>query len=324
MVREDGKYSAQRRAAIALAAMDGSDAWLVWALTSYQRIFQGMPSRYPSGRPFTRMVGPEPLLVHSLLSNLPEDTSPPVQLAVTVFLCETRYGRWSTTEGFLFSRRIGELGTRPMREIAEGTLARISGEDHGFDQDAWRKAILAPATPSGIERLFLQTMPGEGTTHDRRGAAEALAKAEESAPWTVWLLSSLDPFMRGERRNEEVVMLDRAVIAALLESLPNEAPLPVLLAATVQLDETEIGKYQTEDEPSPAMGIGATRPIREIARDTLARITGQDHGFDAEKWREAILNMKRWPRRRDGEEQSRTEEGREHPGGAPEELSQDN
>ncbi len=38
---------------------------------------------------------------------------------------------------------------------------------------------------------------------------------------------------------------------------------------------------------------GHTLPMREIASDTLKRIMRQDHGFDAVKWRKAILRMPR-------------------------------
>jgi len=90
-------------------------------------------------------------------------------------------------------------------------------------------------------------------------------------------------------------MFDRAVIAVLLESLPSDAPLAVRLAVTEQLDEAGVGRYPIDDESSDVTASGRTLPMREIARDTLKRITGQDHGFDAVKWRKAILHMPRRP-----------------------------
>lgn len=79
--------------------------------------------------------------------------------------------------------------------------------------------------------------------YNPRAAAKALATAEGSAPWIVLVLTSSDPMLRGEPSNETTAALDRGVIAALLESLPDDAPMPVLLAVTDQLGETGCGRY---------------------------------------------------------------------------------
>ena len=288
MVQESAKLSSQERAAIALAEMERSDAWLVWALIAYRRIVQDVKVPYLPPERQTEIIGPEPFVVAALLRNLPDGTSIPVQLAVTEFLDETRDGSWSGKRGFFLTPTIVEYTTDPMREIARNALARLTGKDHGFDQRAWHKAILASAPQAGSGPLFVRMMPEGAATRDRRAAAAALAGAEGSAPWIVWVLSASDPFMRGEEPGKEVAMSDRAVLAALLEKLPDDAPLPVLLAVTVQLSETERGTYSTEDGLPGELSTG---PIREIARDALKRITGQDHGFDAHKWRKAILKL---------------------------------
>ncbi len=289
----------RRRAAAELATTKGSGPWIAWLLTSSDpfmrrerlKVFfdDGIPEDYIMFN-FDRAV------IAALLEDLPDDTPMPVLLAVTEQLDEERRGEYAhTTRKFFFFVYLGNAGTRPIREIARETLVRITGQDHGFDQDGWRKAILAPAPASDSARLFRQVLPEAAATRDRRGAAEALAKTEGSAPWTVWLLSSSDPFMRAERYNEEVAMFDRAVIASLLDSLPSDAPLAVRLAVTEQLAETGVGRYPIDDESSDVTATGRTLPMREIARDTLKRITGQDHGFDAVKWRKAILHMPRRP-----------------------------
>ncbi len=283
----------RRRAAAELATTKGAAPWIAWLLTSSDPFMRG--DVWPEGIP-------EPIAYHdravtaALLENLPDDTPMPVLLAVTEQLHETGRGRYAdTTRSFFVFGVHSDYSTKPIREMARETLVRVTGQDHGFDQDGWRKAILAPAPASDSERLFRQTMLEEGATRDRRGAAEALAKTEGSAPWIVWLLSSSDPFMRAERYNEEVAMFDRAVIAALLQGLPSDAPVAVRLAVTEQLDETGVGRYPIADESSDVTASGRTPPMREIARDTLKRITGQDHGFDAIKWRKAILHMPRRP-----------------------------
>lgn len=133
----------------------------------------------------------------------------------------------------------------------------------------------------------------------RLEAAAELARSEAAEAWVVVLL--LDPtsghFDADEDPNPNGIAeaLDRAVVAQVLENLPNTASDEVLWATTRWLSETGFGKYP---EFEGALGFGKmaqarTPALRELARETLKRALGVDKGYDMHEWRREIVARQR-------------------------------
>lgn len=142
--------------------------------------------------------------------------------------------------------------------------------------------------------LFLEMLPFGNSVERRRQVAGLLATEFSSSPWIVWILTSDDPFMWGNLANETTAALDRAVLAALLENLPNNVSPSILMAVTTQLDCTERGIYPGRRYMlgSTRMSSHATRPLQEIAFDVLTRSIDADHGHDSYLWRQEILSIR--------------------------------
>jgi len=131
----------------------------------------------------------------------------------------------------------------------------------------------------------------------RRDAATRLAKDPGATSWIAWFLASDDPFLRGHLNmtDDTTKELDRAVIAAILENLPDNVPSEVLLAVTCQLKDSGCGVYSERKRRFlviTSLVTSGTPPIREMAVDVLKRNLNRKstYDFDAVRWREIILD----------------------------------
>jgi len=159
-----------------------------------------------------------------------------------------------------FSERSGELFVRCQQEQGRGLLERMDA------------AAELAVTPEGEPWIVILLMGSMGS------GQEWMSTAGMEADTVQLLADYLAPF-------------ERAVIARLLESLPSHSGDPVLLAATMRLDERGIGRYSTKEGLWPLKRFSdySTPPIREIAREVLVRALGEDHAYDAKAWRLAIM-----------------------------------
>ncbi len=128
------------------------------------------------------------------------------------------------------------------------------------------------------------------TFEDRIEAAGRLPRQRNSEPWVVLLLLDraedtyrlakpdveVDPETEGE-----LDKFHNGVVAEVLMNVPDKPHKAVLWAVTAKLSDEGRG-YRKDG--------GETRPIKDVARETLRRCLGVDHGYDAFVWRQAILN----------------------------------
>ena len=155
---------------------------------------------------------------------------------------------------------------------------------------------------TGYELFSKAHISGKPEFFDKRiEAAIRLARQKNSELWVVLLL--LDRNARRytlsqvdvERKSEiepELEKFEKGVVAAVLMNIPKDAHTAVLLAVTTKLSDAGRGYYSTSKSFGPITylrGDGETKPIREIARNTLKRCLEVDHGYNVVLWREAIL-----------------------------------
>jgi hypothetical protein len=154
--------------------------------------------------------------------------------------------------------------------------------------------------PMDYNEVFLETTVSHGLRH-RMHAARNLAHSQGAEKWLVVLLA--DPASMHYRASTshnsvegDITDSDRAVIGELLKHLPSRASAPVLWATTNWLAVDLSGLYPTSSEVIPgiygAMETSGTGPLKELARATLKRALGVDHGYDKIKWRHAILKRR--------------------------------
>ena len=161
-----------------------------------------------------------------------------------------------------------------------------------------RRGVEPPApgsqiSPAEAERLFRAMAFGNGYKK-RAQAAKVLAQAKGGEAWVVVLL--LDDTSRMWWETDEEVIeglraFDRASIAALLENIPTDADRAVLWAVAEHLSDANRGRYSrvVREWFTITRASCSTAPIREIARETLERCLGVDHGYDKTAWRAAIM-----------------------------------
>jgi len=146
----------------------------------------------------------------------------------------------------------------------------------------------------------------------RTEAAASLARQPGAEAWTVLLLldvggqtpfggeaSALSAMEAGfekdanDEKAEELERFERGVVAAVLWNIPNDAAPAVLWAVTTKLSVSEWGYYSTSSGVGSFTLVradGKTPPIRDIARETLRRCLGVDHGYDPFQWRTEFVN----------------------------------
>lgn len=139
---------------------------------------------------------------------------------------------------------------------------------------------------------FANTLPDAGLS--RREASFRLADKMPSSPWVMWLLLGDNPFMweAGKASDPNVIEIDKSVIAALLDGVPENSHKALLLAITCHLDDPAQGRYaeKSGNYIMSSVSTNYTRPIRELARDALLRNIDKDYGYDVDLWREAIMS----------------------------------
>jgi len=138
---------------------------------------------------------------------------------------------------------------------------------------------------------------GNDSLQERRAAARKLAENKYMASWVVLLLvqSQMPPagdeaaqYRQAARRPFEL-----AVVAAVIDSLPEEVDRSVLLALTYLLQEEGEGEWsETRGLILQTIYECRSQPIRTLARARLKDILGVDHEYDAAAWRTAIMKMK--------------------------------
>lgn len=141
-------------------------------------------------------------------------------------------------------------------------------------------------------------------------AAGRLAKQKNSELWLVLLLLDKDIYTytfhhlhEAEKESElepetqlhiktSLEKGEKGVVAEALSNIPDNADKAVLWAVTTKLLDSGKGYRSGEERIGPiplVFAHGATEPIQDIARDTLKRCLGVDHGYDAILWRKAII-----------------------------------
>ena len=150
-------------------------------------------------------------------------------------------------------------------------------------------ALYAKAAQAAGEKVSLEV---------RMDAARRLVRSEQAEPWTALLLlsSQLRPTgteMEQRRREGVLRRFELAVTAAAIYALPARTKASTLFALTELLVETNKGVWSEERWVLLVKRISEHRspPIRELARDHLKARLGVDHGWDADAWRKAILEM---------------------------------
>lgn len=184
------------------------------------------------------------------------------------------------------------LAARPLTYMAIASVVLFAiGFTLGTMYDGGSKPPAVSSMSRG-ESLFLGTMPAGHTIEDRRRAARHLAEQYPESPWVIWILAANDPFMWGVTADKTTQALDRAVVAALLEGIPDNASSAVLVATTAHLATSERGRYShTSGGPlSAKTSEHRTAPIQEVALAVLKQNTGWDYGYDVDRWRQAILD----------------------------------
>ncbi len=131
----------------------------------------------------------------------------------------------------------------------------------------------------------------------RMAAARRLVRSEQAEPWTALLIlsSQLRPTgtqMEQRRKKGRLRNFELAVTVAAIYALPARTKSSTLFALTELLVETNKGVW-SEKKGILVKRISEHRspPIRELARDHLKARLGVDHGWDADAWRKAILEM---------------------------------
>ncbi len=161
----------------------------------------------------------------------------------------------------------GNTGTRQVRDyglqsIAEGLYAQASG------------------------------MGGEKNS-TRRKAARQLARHEEGEPWLVLLFLSSQTAPTGDKdeqyRQRGMHSFELSVVFAAIEALPEDVSPEVLWALTFMFGDKESARWG-DDDAVIVMSEYISKPIREEARACLTKRIGVDYGWDASRWRRAILS----------------------------------
>lgn len=134
-----GRSNQERReeAAVLAQRADG-DSWLILLLTDEGTLsgFESMPRARIEGIRDSDLAP-----VASLLESIRPPASGPVLWAITTLLSETRRAEWGEDHGFIIGYHSDHMSD-PIREMAREALRRCLGEDHGYDKEAWRGAIL--------------------------------------------------------------------------------------------------------------------------------------------------------------------------------------
>jgi len=174
------------------------------------------------------------------------------------------------------------------------TVSGCGGGEHetaGTGADAGTRA----------RQLFeLSRRTSDVSLENRMAAAAELAKLPEGEKWVIVVLLDRTALAEGagpaagenSGRGERLETFDSAVVASMLEALPDNASCEVLWAATSRLSDTSEGRYSLEDR---FCGVRvrwiscSTPPIRKVAQEALVRATGVDYGYDIDKWRHVLL-----------------------------------
>lgn len=83
------------------------------------------------------------LLVTTVLHNLSDDAGPLVLWAASYWLDLDVAMPYVRKKRLFLGVKLSHSQTPPLRDSARSALVRIIGADYGYDQDNWRKAILA-------------------------------------------------------------------------------------------------------------------------------------------------------------------------------------
>ena len=151
-------------------------------------------------------------------------------------------------------------------------------------------------TPGEAERLF-RSLELSNEYPEAAQAAKKLTRTKGGEQWVVlWLLDDTSRTKQptGEKQEDRkrFTVGDPAITAVLLRSIPPGADRSVLWAVTDRLSDGQQGSYAVEGK-NGAYGIGNTRPMLIIARETLKRCLGVDHLYDKLAWRAEIMKPRR-------------------------------
>ena len=153
------------------------------------------------------------------------------------------------------------------------------------------------------------------TTDDRIHSVRTLIQNPKYEPWAVlfllddpldyikekdqllWDSTEDDPELREDvrKRHDQIESFRVARIAKAIESIQRPS-LPLLFSITHYLNDTRQGEYsETVSEYLGLVRIHKdfmlTRPLNEVARETLVQLLGVDHGYDIVKWRDEIVHF---------------------------------
>lgn len=162
-----------------------------------------------------------------------------------------------------------------------------------------------PRNEKMSEALFLQLRRGNDL-QKRCNAAAKLAQRQDAAAWNVLLLEDGNIYGDSIEENidETLKKFDRAVTVVLLENIPTNASGAILWAVANNLSNKEYGEYSRKKTIGTFVikrVFCRTRPIREVARETLKRCLGSDFQYDKSKWKQKILlKIKKQPQKNMG------------------------
>lgn len=152
--------------------------------------------------------------------------------------------------------------------------------------------------------LWIDITNRQQSLQARRQAAKALSASAAGDPWVMILLMDKTAIYRPEESKqlleapklvrESLDSFNAAIIAALLESIPSDASPAILWAVTHRLSDDQRGRYsELRGEGRDTVRLELeTPPLKELAKKVLVRCLRTDLGYNAVKWREAIIQSR--------------------------------
>lgn len=128
----------RREVAAVLATHPDGEPWIMWLLLSDNPFMR-------SGDESDTEIALDNAAIAAMIEAIPDNTSDAVLLALTKRVTDEAQGRYPKLErgplGGAFRITRIQMGTQPLGILAQQTLQRILGVDHGTDEDAWVEEI---------------------------------------------------------------------------------------------------------------------------------------------------------------------------------------
>jgi hypothetical protein len=181
-----------------------------------------------------------------------------------------------------------------MRYVATSTLVTL-GVICGLALGIGIASRKVPRESSSNEgsHLYATVLQGNGSLQERRNNAALLGRKKEFTSWAILYLMGFREWQtsppsasRSSPFEVKLHQFDAAVVASLLDSVPEDCPPELLWAITFLLEDHTKGIYSNvKGNPIiSAKGEAETGEIRDHARAALRRSLGTDMGFSIQDW----------------------------------------